>query len=109
MSLRVARKKIWTGVAEWEEPRHSGRLLGATVPHFLPLGNTVSHLSVRWPPNGRSMALCDGESERLWEAVCGHFLQFALHRQGRVPQPRWGSRGCNGGKRTRNGREVRIS
>src|SRR5918996_5717693 len=44
--------KIWTGVAEWEEPRHSGRLLDGTVPHFLPLSNTISHSSVRRTPIG---------------------------------------------------------
>src|SRR5918999_3976873 len=40
-------RRFETGVAEWEEPRHSGRLLGATVAHFVPLFNTLPHLSVR--------------------------------------------------------------
>ena len=36
-------KKIRTEVAEWEEPRHSGPLTWATVPHFTPLRNTFPH------------------------------------------------------------------
>src|SRR5215213_5168910 len=38
---------VQTGVAEWEEPRNSGRLVMPTVPHYLPLRNTIPHLSVR--------------------------------------------------------------
>src|SRR5215204_438776 len=41
-------RKSQTGVAEWEEPRHSGQLMGASLAHFLPLCNTMSHFSVRW-------------------------------------------------------------
>src|SRR5919106_3399468 len=94
-------EKIWTGVAEWEEPRHSGRLLAATVPHFLPPSNTFSHFSVRLDACPMPNALQKRESAGSGAASRRPFLQFALHGQGRVPQPRWGSGGCNGGKRTR--------
>src|SRR5215208_6009802 len=43
----VMNQGVQTGVAEWEEPRHSGRLVMPTVPHYLPLRNTIPHLSVR--------------------------------------------------------------
>ncbi len=36
-------KRIRTEVAEWEEPRHSGPVTLATVPHFAPLCNTIPH------------------------------------------------------------------
>ena len=42
--------KSRTGVAEWEEPRHSGRLMAATLPHWLPLCNTTPHFDVRLAP-----------------------------------------------------------
>src|SRR5215208_985962 len=34
-------EKSQTGVAEWEEPHHSGQLMGASLTHFLPLCNTM--------------------------------------------------------------------
>jgi len=46
-------QKSQTGVAEWEEPRHSGQLMGATLAHFLPPRNTTSHFSVRSTRTGR--------------------------------------------------------
>src|SRR5687767_11125795 len=49
-NAHVPEERVQTGVAEWEEPRHSGQLRGATVPHSLPLCNTIPHLSVRWRP-----------------------------------------------------------
>src|ERR671915_876813 len=92
--------KIWTGVAEWEEPRHSGRLLDGTVPHFLPLGNTISHSSVRLTPCWPDCAL-RSETRRVRGRARGPFLQFPLHRQGPVPQPRRGSRRFHKRQRTR--------
>ena len=46
-NAHVPGKRVQTGVAEWEEPRHSGRLGVATVPHLPPLCNTIPHFSVR--------------------------------------------------------------
>src|SRR5215208_7523649 len=59
------REKIRTGVAEWEEPRHSGRLL-------LPRYPTISHSATRFPtfpsdvwavrrPSARLLALQSGK------------------------------------------------
>src|SRR5687767_6967141 len=57
-------ERVQTGVAEWEEPRHSGRLRDATVPHYLPLCNTIPHLSVRRAVSRTAGAAVFGSAER---------------------------------------------
>ena len=41
-----SQERVRTEVAEWEEPRHSGPLMRATVPHFAP---TLQHMSPTFP------------------------------------------------------------
>src|SRR5262245_4702048 len=63
-NAHVPVERVQTGVAEWEEPRHSGRLGVATVPPLLPLCNTIPHLSVRRLRNGSWCRRIFGSAER---------------------------------------------
>src|SRR5215218_135071 len=63
-NAHIPGERVQTGVAEWEEPRHSGRFGVATVPHLLPLCNTVPHLSVRRIPITRKRTALFGSTEQ---------------------------------------------
>ena len=65
MSSIQQEKKLRTEVAEWEEPRHSGRLMVATVPHSAP---TLQHISPLFP-SARARSRPLRRQSRSWSGV----------------------------------------
>src|SRR5215218_6838240 len=53
------RERVQTGVAEWEEPRHSGRLL-------LPRFPTISHSAIRFPTFPSDGRAAQGTARDFW-------------------------------------------